>query len=82
MITAIPAGYADILRVCGMILGGGVPDGVRRGVGAGGVRAGVLDGAGAWHGILGGVGVQSMWGRDGIIRRDGAGLIMRGPAGG
>jgi hypothetical protein len=91
MITAIRAGCVDILRVCGMILGG-VPDGVRRGVGvagivlagvgAGGVRAGVLGGAGVRHGILGGAGVQPMRGRDGIIRRGGAGATMRGPAGG
>jgi hypothetical protein len=92
MITAIRAGCVDTLRVCGVILGGGGPDGVRRGVGvagmvpggvgAGGVRAGVLGGAGVRHGILGGAGVQPMWGRDGIIRRDGAGPTMRGPAGG
>jgi hypothetical protein len=92
MIIAIRAGCVDILRVCGMILGGGVPDGVRRGVGVAGmvlggvgaigVRAGVLGGAGVRHGILGGAGVQPMRGRDGIIRRDGAGATMRGPAGG
>jgi hypothetical protein len=91
MIIAIRAGCVDTLRVCGMILGG-VPDGVRRGVGvagmvpggvgAGGVRAGVLGGAGVRHGILGGAGGQPMRGRDGIIRRDGAGATMRGPAGG
>jgi hypothetical protein len=92
MITAIRAGCVDILRVCGVILGGGVLDGVRRGVGvagmvpggvgAGGVRAGVLGGAGLRHGILGGAGGRPMRGRDGIIRRGGAGATMRGPAGG
>jgi len=75
MITAIRAGFVDILRVCGMILGGGVLDGVRRGVGVAGI---VLDGVG---GILGGAGVQPMRGRDGIIRRGGAGATMRGRGG-
>jgi len=76
MITAIRAKCVDILRVCGMILGGGVLDGVRRGVGAAGT---VMGGVG---GILGGAGVQPMQGRDGIIHRDGAGATMRDPAGG
>jgi len=59
-----------------MVLGGGALDGIRRGVGVAGT---VIGGVG---GILGGAGVQSMQGRDGTIRRDGAGPTMRGPAGG
>jgi hypothetical protein len=59
-----------------MILGGGVLDGVRRGVGVAGT---VMGGVG---GLLGGAGVQLMQGRDGTIRRDGAGPTMQGPAGG
>jgi hypothetical protein len=92
MITAIRAGCVDILRVCGMILGG-VPDGVRRGVGVAGIVlggvGGILGGAGVQpmrgrDGIIrrGGAGVQPMRGRGGIIRRGGAGATMRGPAGG
>ena len=76
MITAIHAECVDTLRVCGMILGGGVLDGVRRGVGVAGT---VMGGVG---GILGGAGVQPMQGRDGIIHRDGAGATMRVPDGG
>jgi len=76
IITAIRAECVDTLRVCGMILGGGVLDGVRRGVGVAGT---VMGGVG---GILGGAGVQLMQGRDGTMRRDGAGSTMRGPAGG
>jgi hypothetical protein len=82
MITAIRAGCVDILWVCGMILGGGVPDGVRRGVGVAGMVPGGVGAGGARAGILGGAGGQPMWGRDGIIRRGGAGPTMRGPAGG
>ena len=76
MITAIHAECVDTLRVCGMILGGGVLDGVRGGVGVAGT---VMGGVG---GILGGAGVQPMQGRDGIIHRDGAGATMRVPGGG
>jgi len=76
IITSIRVGCVDTLRVCGMILGGGVLDGVRRGVGVAGT---VMGGAG---GILGGAGVQLMQGRDGTIRRDGAGPTMQGPVGG
>jgi len=76
IITAIRVGCLDTLRVCGMILGGGVLDGIQRGVGVAGT---VMGGVG---GILGGAGVQLMQGQDGTIRRDGAGPTMRGPAGG
>jgi hypothetical protein len=82
MITAIPAWCVDILWVCGMILGGGVPDGVRPGVGVAGMVLGVVGAGGVRAGVLSGAGIQPMWGRDGIIRRDGAGLTMRAPAGG
>jgi len=75
MITAIRAGCVDILRVYGVILGGGVLDGGRGGVGVAGI---VLGGVG---GIRGGGGVQPMRGRGGIIRRGGAGATMRGRGG-
>lgn len=81
MITAIRAGCVDILRVCGVILGGGVPDGVRRGVGVAGMVPGGVGAGGVRAGILGGAGVQPMRGRDGIIRRGGAGATMRGRGG-
>lgn len=71
LITAILTVYVDTLRVFGMILGGGALDGVQRGVGVAGAFMGG-DG-----GILGGAGVQTIQGRDGIIHRDGDGLTMR-----
>ena len=76
IITSIRVGCVDTLRVCGMILGGGVLDGVRRGVGVAGT---VMGGVG---GILGGAGVQPMQGRDGTICQDEAGSTMRGLTGG
>jgi hypothetical protein len=81
MITAIRAGCVDTLRVCGMILGG-VLDGVRRGFGVAGMVPAGVGAVGVRAGVLGGTGVQPMRGRDGIIRRGGAGATMRGPAGG
>ena len=76
MITVIRAECVDILRVCGIVLGGGVLDGVRRGVGVAGTFIGGV------VGTPGGAGAQPMQGRDGTIRRDGAGPTMRDPAGG